>query len=69
MSSDPSNAKVVVKNRYTEKSCSTPCEMDQLFAMPSSIELRIPGYEPYKVENTIPEGDVLDLGKMVFKGH
>ena len=68
VSSDPSNAKVVVKNRYTEKSCSTPCEIDQLFAMPSIIEVRIPGYESYKVENTIPQGNVLDLGTVVFKG-
>lgn len=66
--SDPPGAKIVVKNQYEEKNCTTPCEVTKLFAMPSEVEVQLSGYETYKSKLDIPADTVHDLGTVVFKG-
>ena len=66
--SDPSGAKVVIRNDYQRKTCKTPCEIADLFAMPSTIEVTHTNFSPFKFEKEIFKDKVLDLGTINFKG-
>jgi formylglycine-generating enzyme len=68
VNSDPAGATVVVKNGYEAKSGTTPCELIQLFAMPSEVKLQLPGYETFQSNIDIPADKTHDLGTVVFKG-
>ena len=68
VASDPSGAKLVVKNDYEEKSCTAPCELPKLFAMPSEAELQLPGHVPFQTKLDVPAGKTHDLGTVAFKG-
>jgi tetratricopeptide (TPR) repeat protein len=68
VASDPVGAKVLIKNQYEEKSCTTPCELSKIFSMPSEIELSLSGYEPFRSKLDVPADNTHDLGTILFKG-
>lgn len=68
VNSDPAGARAVVRNPYEAKVCTTPCEVIQLFAMPSEVELQLSGYETFKSRIDVPADKTHDLGTVVFKG-
>lgn len=68
VASQPSGARVRIRNQYQEKHGLTPTTLTGLFALPTTIEVSLPGYLPYKVEKTIEPDGVLDLGTVEFVG-
>jgi len=68
VASEPPGAKLVVKNQYEAKFCTTPCEVTKIFAVPSEVEVQLSGYEAYKTKLDIPVKKTHDLGTVFFKG-
>ena len=66
--SEPSNAKVIIKNIYQNKEAVTPCEIDEIFALENDIEVALQGFNSYKIKKVINKNDTIDLGKIAFKG-
>ena len=66
--SQPPGAQVKVRNQYQEKSAVTPTVLTELYALPSTIEVHLPDYLPFKVEKVIPAHEVLNLGTVEFVG-
>jgi tetratricopeptide (TPR) repeat protein len=67
VNSDPPGAAVIVQNKYEKKSGITPCEIVNLFALPSTIVVSFPECTPFTSEKAIPAAQALDLGTIVFK--
>lgn len=68
VASQPPGAQVKVRNQYQEKSGLTPTALTELYAVPTTIEVTLPGYLPYKAEKTLEPDQVLDLGTVEFVG-
>jgi tetratricopeptide (TPR) repeat protein len=69
LTSDPPGARVVVRNYYQVKEAITPCELSEVQAVPSSVEVTLPGYSPFRRSLAIEADKVMDLGTVVFKGN
>jgi tetratricopeptide (TPR) repeat protein len=69
VNSDPPGAAVSVQNKYEKKSAITPCEITNLFALPSTIVVSLSECTPFTSEKAIPAAQALDLGTIVFKGN
>lgn len=68
VTTSPTGATVVVRNSYATKTCQTPCDMRNLFAVSSSIRISLPGYTAYTLRASIPVEKTLNLGKISFVG-
>jgi len=66
--SEPSNAKVIIKNIYQKKESRTPCEFSGIFALETEIEVALKGYNSYIVKKEIIKDKTTDLGKIAFTG-
>jgi hypothetical protein len=68
IASEPSGAKVKVRNKYQVENGVTPCVIKDLFALPSTIEVVHTQFSPFKTEKEIMVRETLDLGTIAFKG-
>jgi hypothetical protein len=68
ITTDPSNAKVYLKNIYQQLECSTPCEIHKVFAVENEIEIRPTNYSPLKIKKTLFSDQRIDLLNLKFVG-
>jgi len=67
VNTDPPAAHVTVRNEYEKRTGVTPCEIAELFALPSTIEIRHPKKAPVFIQEAIPANGVLDLGTIALE--
>ena len=64
----PAGATLTVKNPVEEKSCTTPCRLQNLLAIESDITVSLGEMTPVTMRETIPANGVLLPGFISFKG-
>ncbi|MBP8128946.1 MAG: PEGA domain-containing protein [Candidatus Hydrogenedentes bacterium] len=66
--SDPAGAAVTVRNPFQVRTGATPCLVEQLIAIPATIEVTAEGCTPFTAEASPAPDQILDLGTISFKG-
>jgi tetratricopeptide (TPR) repeat protein len=68
VNSEPAGAKVKVRNAYQMESGVTPCLFENIFALPTTVEVSREQFSPYRTEHEVVANQTTDLGTIVFKG-
>ncbi|MEQ9504113.1 MAG: PEGA domain-containing protein [Deltaproteobacteria bacterium] len=64
----PIGAELSVRNARGAWTCTTPCTVERVFALPSEVRVSLDGYETYEATANVEQASALDLGIVRFVG-